>query len=179
MQMQIWVSQCDPIAPNTCVLQLCPKLSPSFLQLLLLGILSQQQNKHLRHLSLQSSWDHRPLPLGPASYFYLSLLFVALTGSILIPFLSVCILSWKAALIVSCIGVTQPPSQPKSVLFSNQAAVVLGSTCWFLGSSLVLKTSHVSLFFFSFPTPADTAQAFGWLVICLHSYLGAKGCLVS
>lgn len=40
----------------------------------------------LKTLSLPSSWDHRPLPLGPASYFYLSPLSVALTGSILIPF---------------------------------------------------------------------------------------------
>lgn len=60
-----------------------------------------------------------------------------------------------------------------------KSAVVLASTCCFSEISLVLKTSHAPLFSF-FPRPtADTTQAFGWLAICLHYYLGVKGVLSS
>lgn len=164
--------------------QLCPstvsQIKPFLPSVAFARDLVTAAKQALKTLSLPSIWDHRPLPLGPASYFYLSLLSVALAGSILIPFLSVCVLSWKAALTVSCIGVTQPPAPTQvSTVFkltscsSSQHLLVP----WELSCSQNI-TCPLVLFSF-FPTPADTAQAFGWLVICLHSYLGVKGCLVS
>lgn len=109
MQMQTLGSQCDWLSPNNCVLQLWAKVSASFLKWHLPGILLQQPNKHLRHSVSHVAGITGPCHLPQLPIFNLSLPSVALAGSILISFLSAGVLSWKAALNLSCIGGTQPP----------------------------------------------------------------------